>query len=297
MLRWLEITPDYRCNNRCLGCYSVSDSGPAMDGGEIVRALRSARAAGADSLWIGGGEPTLRKDLFAAVRAARSFGFSRVKLQTNGMLLAYPAFVAELVRAGVTEVNFAIKGASAETHDEFTRTPGGYELLLQAVEAARAHALRIEADVLVYRSTVREMPAIVREFLPRGIQHFNFWLLSANAGAEPEAQREVPPLREVVPFLLEAIALATPERVTSLHTPPCVLPREQHACLFDAAGLGMLIVNPGGHSFRLEESPIEGGVFLERCAGCALRGRCNGLRAEYLARFGDEEFRPLGASG
>jgi hypothetical protein len=71
-LAWLEITADYRCNNRCVGCFAVADAGPAMTAPEIVAALRRGRNEGARGLWLGGGEPTLRRDLFATVRAARA---------------------------------------------------------------------------------------------------------------------------------------------------------------------------------------------------------------------------------
>ena len=90
MLRWLEITADYQCNNRCLGCFSVDNNGPSMGSAELLDTLRYGRDQGATWLWIGGGEPTIRKDLHAIIGAARKLGYSRVKLQTNGMMLAYP---------------------------------------------------------------------------------------------------------------------------------------------------------------------------------------------------------------
>ena len=110
MIKWLEITGDFRCNNRCLGCFSAVDNGARMTTGEVFATLRGGRAAGATWLWLGGGEPTLRKDLFAVAAEAKRLGFTRIKLQTNGMMLAYPEFAARCVDAGIGEVNFAIKG-------------------------------------------------------------------------------------------------------------------------------------------------------------------------------------------
>ena len=51
-------------------------------------------------------------------------------------------------------------------------------------------------------------------------------------------------------------------------------------CEFFAADLDLLVANPDGYSFWLEESPIEGGHYFERCGGCAPRGRCGGVREE-----------------
>ena len=124
MRRWIEITPDYRCNNRCLGCFSVQDDGPSMTTREAVDELSLGLREGASSCWIGGGEPTLRRDLFTIAKAARRLGYERVRIQTNGMMLSYPDFAARAVDAGITEVSFSIKGATAEQHDKLARTPG-----------------------------------------------------------------------------------------------------------------------------------------------------------------------------
>jgi MoaA/NifB/PqqE/SkfB family radical SAM enzyme len=150
----------------------------------------------------------------------------------------------------------------------------------------------MEGDVLVYRSTVDHIPSLTRFFSELGVLHFNLWLLSAAGSGDENVVAEVPVLSEVVRAMGEALDLGG-VTITSLHTPPCVVPAKHHACLFDAKGLDMVVMNPGGHSFKLETSPIEGGTFLERCAECSARGRCNGLRADYLSRYGDAEFRPL----
>jgi hypothetical protein len=297
MIRWLELTPDYRCNQRCLGCFSAQPDGPSMTSREVAEALQRAYRDGARSLWLGGGEPTLRRDVLAAASAARRLGYARVKLQTNGMLLAAPGNAARAAAAGVTEVAFAVKGATAETHDRFTRTPGAHALLLDAMGAARDAGLAMEGDVLVYRDTARELPAIVSAYTPRGVAQWRVWLLTATG--DPEADAQVPRIADVVPHLSAAMALGLSDRadfLTSLHTPPCTVPAGDRACLFFARELGMRVVNPGGHSFMLETSPMEGGRYLDGCAGCAFRPRCGGIREDYLARFGAEEFRPVASA-
>src|SRR5688572_24977480 len=89
-LRWLELTPDYRCNQRCVGCGAVSEGGPSLTSRALVESLIDGRARGITQLWVGGGEPTLRPDLLPLVRAARARGYQRIRLQTNAAMLAYP---------------------------------------------------------------------------------------------------------------------------------------------------------------------------------------------------------------
>ena len=297
MATWLEITPDYRCNNRCVGCFSVKDDGPSMSTQEAFAALARARAGGAECLWLGGGEPTLRPDLLAIVRAARRLGYSRVLLQTNGMRLAYPAYTRALADAGVTEVGFSLKGWRKETHDRLTRTPGCHDLLLRGIAEARAAGLSLEGDVLVYRSNLAELCDVVRGYHGLGLSRFRLWLLSvAASGAEPrELAGEVPRISELVKEIVRARALGLSERrdfLTSLHTPPCTVPASHRACLFHAASFDLVVSNQGGDEFRLEQSPIEGGSYLERCQSCRLRAHCGGPRADYVALHGDAEFVP-----
>lgn len=295
-LRWLEVSADYRCNNRCIGCYSVQDEGPSMSAREVAETLLVGRQSGAKNLWLGGGEPTLRKDLFAAVKKARELGYERIKLQTNGMLLAYPEFVERLVESGVSEVNFAIKGAVAETHDRLTRTPGCHALMLEGMSHVKRHGLPMEGDLLIYRSNARELPEMVRVYRGHGVARFNVWLFSATDQGDRDLSAQVPKISELMPELVRAreqFPEAPADFVTSLHTPPCTVPEAHHGCLFHAAELGLMVANPGGYRFMLEESAIEGGSYLERCTRCGMRERCGGLRQDYLAIHGDAEFSPV----
>ncbi len=291
MMSWLEITPDYRCNNRCLGCYSVQDAGPSITPREVIDALERAKRAGTRALWIGGGEPTMRRDLFAIVKAARERGFERVKLQSNGMMLAYPEFTQRCAEAGVTEVSFSVKGASADVHDRMVRTPGCFDLMLRGVDAAREAGMAVEADVLVYASTVGELPKVVTLLGPRGVRVVRAWLLSAAETSDAAVRTEVPRMTDVANAAIAAREAGRAWNVVieSLHTPPCVFPPAARDLAYDVAKFGLTVVNPGGHSFALEDSPIEGGTYLAACDGCAARSACRGVRADYLALHGGAE--------
>lgn len=295
-VRWVELTPDYRCNNRCIGCFSVDDDGASMSTREAFARLARGRTTGATWLWLGGGEPTIRKDLFPIVREARRLGYDRIRLQTNGMMLSYEAFAERAVAEGVTEVSLSIKGATAATHDAYTRTPGTFDLMVRGAENARSRGITLEGDVLVYASNAGELPVIVKTFHALGVERFRLWLLSSAGSSDPAVRAEVPRIAEVMPHIVAAMDLGLsddPEFIVSLHTPACTIPETHRRAHFDAAAYGLLVVNPGGHSFMLETSPMEGGTYLPGCAACAYRDRCAGLRRDYLEAYTGAEFRAV----
>jgi MoaA/NifB/PqqE/SkfB family radical SAM enzyme len=303
---WLELTADYRCNNRCIGCHSADDAAPGMDRDEALQALVDGRARGARSLWLGGGEPTLRPDLPLLINAARKLGYESIKLQTNGMRLAYADYTHELARLGVTEVSFSVKGARRETHDRLTQTVGCYDLMMEGFRAASDAGLTIEADYLAYRTNAGELAKTLGQLRQWDVRLVRLWILyadaasvsnsveDADADAAAAAAAEVPRISDVLNQARAAVAAGFPAaRLSSLHTPPCTLGPALAPSRFFAADLDLEIVNPGGHRFWLEQSPMEGGTFLPGCNDCAARTRCLGIRASYLDRYGGSEFVPL----
>lgn len=294
MSGWLEIAADYRCNQRCLGCPAVSEGGPSLSSAQLMASLLQGRREGITQLWIGGGEPTLRPELLGLVREARKRGYTRVRIQTNAAMLSYAGHCEKLAAAGATELSVSIKGADAAVHDGFARSPGAFDLLCRAIENARATGMIVEGDILLYRSSTGSLPAIVRAFFARGIERFRVWSMAPDA-RDGQALAEEPLLSDVARAVEATLALglsSDPEHLVALHLPPCTLSEDAARARFYPPDLGLSIHDASGAQFRLEDSPMEGGAFSPRCQGCALRTRCNGLRAEYLRRHGDGELAP-----
>jgi MoaA/NifB/PqqE/SkfB family radical SAM enzyme len=292
---WVEIALDYRCNLRCLGCRACEDNGERLGPAEVLQVLREARARDVPNLWIGGGEPTLRADLASIIATSRALGFSRVLLQTNGVRLAYAPFAAAVVRAGVTDVSLNVKSHRAEVHDRLSRVEGSHALLLAGLANLRTSPVRIAADILLTRATVPDLAATVTDFANRGVTRFTLWLLSAADSADPAVAAEVPSLTELADPIAEAAAAADRygAELVSLHTPPCTLRRDHRDRYLPARSLRLVVVDPSGRSFPLENSPFEGGTFLEACGRCTSRSTCSGARSDYLSLHGPAGLNPI----
>ena len=295
-LDWIELVLGLDCNCRCRACPSSYHGGGApLSTVEIARWLRRGRRRGATGVWFGGGEPTLHPGLLPAVARARQLGYQRVRLQTNALRLAYPAYAKKLVRAGAGEISVPVLGADAASYDAFTRRERSFELLAEGIRNATALGARVEGDVLMTAQSASHLAEMTERFAALGVSRFNFWLMSLHGLDAHQHAHRLPQIPALVPHLQRALerAEALGAGAATLHTPPCVLSPAHRRSYVHAGTWRLLVVTPGNEPFLAEESPMEGGVYLPGCAACSWRQRCLGLRADYLAVHPPDAFMPL----
>ncbi len=120
------------CNLRCLHCYS--DSWAKKYSGELTTAeaksvLDDLGEFKVPAVLFSGGEPLLRKDLFALAAYAREKKISIV-LSTNGALID-EAMAARLKAANFSYVGISLDGIG-EVHDQFRGVEGTFDKVVQA---------------------------------------------------------------------------------------------------------------------------------------------------------------------
>ena len=259
------------CNQRCGFCtFRRSSDEPAFaSAARIARDVEAA--AGARTLVLSGGEPTLLPSLLEHVRHARRVGIESVVLETNAMLLAYPERAAALREAGLTRVRVGLHAATPARADEVSGTPGGLALTLRGMKSARDAGLELEASIAITRASLDELPRLPALALDHGASEL---LLRVVTDAEP---RWVARYDELVPAVIE-LALAARERSMVARfdgrhgVPLCFFPERRRYPELFAGG-----VPREAHGFER----------IEACEGCAARARCPGVSARYRALHGD----------
>jgi MoaA/NifB/PqqE/SkfB family radical SAM enzyme len=150
-----EITLSCNCNCRhCdLGGFIKDEKQiKPEEYGELTRRLKPLAAQ------ISGGEPLLRKDIAAIVKAIKKAGVKYAILVTNGVLLNESNYL-ELREAGINQFSVSLDFPD-ERHDEFRRRPGLYKRLEQNLPQLAKFGFR---DIILNTAITK---ANLKEILP-----------------------------------------------------------------------------------------------------------------------------------
>ncbi|MEO6324768.1 MAG: methyltransferase domain-containing protein [Thermoanaerobaculia bacterium] len=163
---WLQI--NNACNLTCTHCLVSSGPGgaPGVDAEALVRLVDRARALGMERLYITGGEPFLRRDIFDLARRVTETHGAELIVLTNATVFQGPIRqgLASLDRAKV-KFQVSIDGARPETNDPIR----GEGTFVKALEGARILA-DLGFDVSLTTVTTEEnlaeladIPALVKQ--------------------------------------------------------------------------------------------------------------------------------------
>jgi MoaA/NifB/PqqE/SkfB family radical SAM enzyme len=269
----VTVFTNLTCNQRCGFCTfrrSQDEAGFASTE-RIARDIEAA--AGAKTLVLSGGEPTLLPSLIEHVRHARRLGIASVVLETNAMMLAYPERALALADAGLTRVRVGLHAASAAHADAVSGTPGGLALTLRGMRNARDAGLEVEASIAITRTNLHDLPALPALCFDHRASDL---LLRVVTDGEP---RWTARYAEIVPAVTE-LAHAARERSMIARfdgrhgVPLCFFPERRRYPELFAGGAPR-----EAHGFER----------IAACEGCAARERCPGVPASYRALHGDAD--------
>jgi cyclic pyranopterin phosphate synthase len=286
----LDVIVGYDCNLYCDYCtISPAMRQRSLSAPAIVAELRRGRRDGYQRVSFTGGEPTIRADLLPLIREARALGYDHVKVQTNGLLLAEPANLDRLLGAGVDRVHLSIHTHRVDRYDALVRRAGAYEAMVSAVESLAERDVDFVADVILKTDTFEDLPDAIAWLQQRGVRKVDLWFVSLT-DHNADNLESMPKMTEVVPTLRRALSSPSAQamEIRSLHIPRCLL-GDLHPYAFDPAAQGVRVVTPDA-TFDLAISKLTGHLHVPACRGCRFESACPGIRDDYLARYGDEEF-------
>jgi radical SAM protein with 4Fe4S-binding SPASM domain len=164
------IETTYRCNLNCVHCY-VNEPADSQDvrarelpTRRLMSLIDEVAEAGCLSLLLTGGEPLLRPDFPDVYLHALKRGLL-VTVFTNGTLLSDR--IADLLSEYRPErLEISLYGATPDTYERITRTPGSYDHCMAGIRRAAARGLPLKLKTMAMAPNRREIAAM-REFAHR----------------------------------------------------------------------------------------------------------------------------------
>ncbi|TVM34449.1 hypothetical protein DQK91_07695 [Oceanidesulfovibrio marinus] len=175
---YAEISPNGHCNHRCLFCnFNYLGHKSFFPEGRMPELVKELAAAGVKGIvFAGAGEPTLHKDTFAAVHAAKEAG-ADVAMSTNGAMLT-PEQINAMAEE-LTWVRFSISGGTPESYARVHRgRPGDFEKVLSNIARLREVRDRISSPITIGSQCVllpenhEDIPALAATLKQRGAHYF-----------------------------------------------------------------------------------------------------------------------------
>ncbi len=178
-----------KCNLKCKHCYSDATEKQAPDElltEEAKRLLDRIANWGIKLLIFDGGEPLCRDDFFDISKYAAQKGL-RVVIGSNGTLIDIDV-AKKLKKSGVMAVQISIDGAEAQTHDRFRGEVGAFSNALDGAKSCREADLPFQFGMTIRRSTLDEIPDMMKLALDSGATAAEFFDLVQ----VPRVKRDIP---------------------------------------------------------------------------------------------------------
>jgi MoaA/NifB/PqqE/SkfB family radical SAM enzyme len=281
---YVSLTMEFRCNLACTHCMIEGTMDWLQPQGlaQFEQVLAARERQGWTGLILTGSEITLLKDLPRLAERARAAGFHHVRIQTHGMHLDKPGFLARLVSAGVDEFFVSVAAGRAETHDRITKVPGSFARTLAGLEALEAHDVISLTNTVLTTECYRELPQMVQALGHlRRLRQMEFWNFFPMREADDKGL--IVPLAALLPPLRQAahLAMAAGRRVEIKNVPVCALGEDGGLV---ANGQPQLFIDP-----RFWDQFARNGFHQCRHRSVCAAQHCLGLTTAYIASYGPEE--------
>lgn len=149
------------CNLDCVHCRASSNFGPYPQELDTVKArevLDQIREVGKPIVILTGGEPLLRKDIFALADYGTKRGL-RMVLATNGTLIT-PDITKKVKESGIKRVSISLDGATRESHDAFRQVNGAFSSAIKGISYLRDQGIEFQINTTITSHNLSELKGI-----------------------------------------------------------------------------------------------------------------------------------------
>ena len=175
LIAW-EVTR--ACNLACKHCRAEAQYAPSLEElntDEAKSLIDSFPQTGNPIIIFTGGEPLMRKDIFALVRHARSRGL-RCVMAPNGTLIT-PENACRIKEAGISRCSISLDGPDRASHDDFRGVPGAFEQALRGIALLKAQDIEFQINTTVTKGNLTKFKEIFSLAQDLGAAAWHIFLL------------------------------------------------------------------------------------------------------------------------
>ncbi|MDQ3035165.1 MAG: radical SAM protein [Myxococcota bacterium] len=268
----------YACNNRCTFCAVGTRTQLHGHTESQHEHLREYRARGVTMVDFDGGEPTLHPDLITTVRYARSIGYERINVTTNGRMAFYEAYAKNLVRSGLTTLLFSVHGPDAQSHAQQVGVAEAFEQTTGGIRNCVANAPRgveLGMNVTLTKSNTDKLEELTQLAWDLGLRWINIQFLTpfgrATRSIAPDTQHAADVTRGVIDRWKSKM------KVQIINLPFCFLPGYEDHLEGDLLKLARHMIFVNNEDVNLAAYLAERRVRKPVCATCTRKVFCGGF--------------------
>lgn len=277
-----------RCNSNCIMCtnpygYRAKEDERLYRKKMIIDKMKRQREEiKKNGLHFTGGEPTIHPNFLEIIRESRKlFPDTRIGIATNGRRFVYQEFTKKFLEIGNINIEIAIHGADAETHDGITRTPGSFHQTVKGLRNIflfknKSHSVEIRIILLQQNyKNLGDIYLLLKKNFPNAER-----VVTIFPELEGRAERnkgDVALTYSQVGPIIKKETERWSNRFTDFmlyHFPLCTLD----------SGLWRYTVR------TVEEYEL---TFLDSCKNCFYKDCCLGIYKDYIRIKGKDEFIPI----
>ena len=150
-----EITK--RCNLACIHCISSTGDKSELNTNEAFRTINILGNFGCKELYITGGEPLVREDIFEIFKKAKEKGF-KVGLLTNGLLINKTNI--KKIKSFVDEIGISLDGPFPQINDKI-RGRGTFKKILRIIKILKFYQIPLTIYVTISKINLEYIESIL----------------------------------------------------------------------------------------------------------------------------------------
>lgn len=251
-----------------------------LSNSEVLEGVRTVSGL-SGSLVIGGRAPLQRDGLHDLLKQLAALRQGSLGLCLTGHGLT-KSIAKELVACGVQRVILPFHSGRQDAHDWLVGQPGALKIAHRAIGECLDAGLAVCAEALLTRSTAVHLAETIEVLAHSGVRNVCARRLTAAEAPGAEFVPLSPRISGLEGALETAAALSVKRRVRLIlrDLPQCTAPRLR--AIFAPADSEVWIQGDGSRILRTTAD--------RGCPTCPGAPQCSGAPADYVARFGWEEF-------